>query len=71
VKGEANMTSGKTKDPNWYRDLICDIPHCYNRPASGYTICISCLHGVAEKADLEVIAAKKASEKQLKEKEKN
>lgn len=40
-------------------DKICGEDGCYRECASGYTLCIQCLHGTSERAHPVYVAAKK------------
>jgi hypothetical protein len=40
-------------------DRICRERGCYNVTASGYVVCLQCLHGTSPRADYDLVAAKK------------
>jgi hypothetical protein len=57
IKALKEMLGLTTNSPK-----ICRENGCYNIPARGYVICIACLHGIAQRADEELVRLKKKLE---------
>jgi hypothetical protein len=51
-------------------ETICCEEGCYQESASGYTICLECLHGASDRASDEAIALKRQVESALKREKK-
>lgn len=45
------------------RNQICETTGCYNQTADGLIICLQCAHGTSERADDELVNAKRELEK--------